>query len=1065
MSDTNYLSPGVYIQELDGPAPITGVSTSIPAFIGMTERGPAGIPIALGSPGDYTRWFGGLMAPEDFTNPNDTTHPHCYLPYAVAGFFNNGGQLAYVIRATAQGATYASEYLFDRTGTPNPVSTLVRAANIGDGLGSTAATGALIALSPVPGSGSIRVDNGSASEYPTIASTSSPVGDALSLDIPLQVGHNPGVPVSVYTASPIAGLAYALYADAIAGEPIIYVQTTDNPVTRTPGTWLLQLTSPTQAPVVVPQSAAPMGTSGADTIYAITLTQPMPVTVRQAGGTITALNPTPAAPGEQLDASAAGGDQLVYATCPTTDGDLIDIDVANLVSREVRTIGTLCKMTFIATSTEDWPAQTELVPVTLTAAPVPAIATALTAGAAATQSLSLASRAGISAGTILSLGPAASPVEYVVVAAVPTPRAAAGPDPGAVTLNAPIAGTYITGATVTPLVVGAPPAGRRATYLLLDAPVGSNDTVVPWKDGWAANDIVQITLSDGTLLYNALSAVPTNQPLATITINAPPLQQSHPAGSPIVSRSPLINVQALDTGAWGQRLSIAAQDENPGLVPRVQVTGLVSGTQLKLGSLTGIQPGTYLELLNNDGSVYSDDTPLKVASYTLSNGTITLDTALTIAQSGAIGNSLLPLAPPMYLRSREFRITVYLYPHPNPAVPARNVQPIQTEVFRNLSMDPRHNQYFQTVIGATNGPLRLSDNRPEGSSWLIRVQDAATTTIAQQGARLGPEPLVDTLANGLQRPAQTKLSTGGDDMLVNANDAMYIGNASNIPSQRTGIQALQNVPQVSIAAVPGQGTAGVQASLVDYCETAGSLFAVLDPEFPTSQVADIQAQRQLFDSKYAAFYYPWLIIPDPLPTNLASVPDFPIPPSGHVVGIYARVDDNRGVFKAPANEVVQGITGLSQTLYQADQDQLNPAPNNINVIRDFTRQGRGIRVWGARVITSDDNYKYVPVRRLLIFIEQSLNLGLQDVVFEPNAPKLWATVERLIGNFLNDVWVSGAFQGATPAQSYFVRCDATTMTQDDIDAGRLIALVGVAPVMPAEFVIIQISLMTSATSQ
>ena len=237
-------------------------------------------------------------------------------------------------------------------------------------------------------------------------------------------------------------------------------------------------------------------------------------------------------------------------------------------------------------------------------------------------------------------------------------------------------------------------------------------------------------------------------------------------------------------------------------------------------------------------------------------------------------------------------------------------------------------------------------------------------------------------------------------MLVNANEAMYIGNASDIPSQRTGIQALQNVPQVSIVAIPGQGTSGVQASVVDYCETAGSLFAVLDPEFPTSQVADIQAQRQLFDTKYAAFYYPWLIIPDPLPTNLALVPDFPIPPSGHVVGIYARVDDNRGVFKAPANEVVQGITGLAQTLDQSDQDQLNPAPNNINVIRDFTRQGRGIRVWGARVITSDDNYKYVPVRRLLIFIEQSLNQGLQDVVFEPNAPKLWATVERLIGNFL-----------------------------------------------------------------
>ncbi len=585
MSDTNYLSPGVYIQELDGPAPINGVSTSIAAFIGMTERGPVGVPIALGSPGDYTRWFGGLMYPEDFTNPTDPAHPHCYMPYAVAGFFNNGGQIAYAIRVTADQATYASEYLFDRTGTSSTVTTLVRAANIGDGLGNTAGTGALIALSPVPGSGSIRVGNGSASEYPTISATTSPVGDALPLDIPLQVGHNPAAEVSVYAVAPIAGAAYALFADAIAGEPIIYVTTTDNPVARAAGSWLLQLVGPIQAPVVIPQSASPMGTSGADTIYAITLTQPMPVTVTMATGTITALTPTAPSPGEQLDASASGGDQIVYATCPTTDGDLIDIDVANLASREVRTIGTLCNVTFIAASTEDWPAQTLLVPVDLSAAPAPAVATTLTAGASATQSLSLASRAGIAAGTILSLGPAATPVEYVVVAAVPGPRAAAGPDPGAVTLNAPTAGTYITGATVTPLAVGtSSPAGRRASYLLLDVPAGSTSAVIPWKDGWAANDIVQVTLSDGTLLYNALSAAPANQALAAITLQAPPLQQTHPAGSAIVSRSPLIQVQALDTGAWGQRLSISVQDESPGLVPRAQITGMISPTQLKLAS-------------------------------------------------------------------------------------------------------------------------------------------------------------------------------------------------------------------------------------------------------------------------------------------------------------------------------------------------------------------------------------------------------------------------------------------------------------------------------------------------
>jgi hypothetical protein len=379
-------------------------------------------------------------------------------------------------------------------------------------------------------------------------------------------------------------------------------------------------------------------------------------------------------------------------------------------------------------------------------------------------------------------------------------------------------------------------------------------------------------------------------------------------------------------------------------------------------------------------------------------------------------------------------------------------------------MDPRHSQYFEKVIGAINGPVRLSDGRPEGSSWLIRAQDTAATMAASQAPRLGPEALIDVLPNGLQRPAQHKLQ-GGDESMITVADGMYVGADDPDPHKRSGIFSLLNVPQISIVAVPGQGTPAIQAALIDHCENALYRFAVLDPQYPDAAISDIQAQRQSFDTKFAAIYYPWLTIPDPLPTNLASVADFPLPPSGHVVGIYARVDDSRGVFKAPANEVVQGITGLTRSLVKGDQDVLNPSPTNVNVIRDFRQDGRGIRVWGARVITSDDNYKYVPVKRLMMFIEQSLDVGLQDIVFEPNESKLWASVERLIGNFLTTVWNSGGLQGDTADQAFFVRCDLTTMTQDDIDNGRLIALVGVAPVKPAEFVIVQITLnMTSTAS-
>jgi uncharacterized protein len=208
-------------------------------------------------------------------------------------------------------------------------------------------------------------------------------------------------------------------------------------------------------------------------------------------------------------------------------------------------------------------------------------------------------------------------------------------------------------------------------------------------------------------------------------------------------------------------------------------------------------------------------------------------------------------------------------------------------------------------------------------------------------------------------------------------------------------------------------------------------------------------------------YHPWLLISDPFPTNPADVRDYPIPPSGHVTGVYARTDIERGVHKAPANEVLRGVIGLRRQLNKQEHDILNPSPVNISVIRDFRPNNRGIRVWGARVITSDNDWKYVNVRRLLIFIEHSIERGLQWVVFEPNADPLWARVRRTIANFLTVVWRNGALEGTTIEEAFFVKCDRTTMTQTDIDNGRLICEVGVAPVKPAEFVIIRIGLWTA----
>jgi len=231
--------------------------------------------------------------------------------------------------------------------------------------------------------------------------------------------------------------------------------------------------------------------------------------------------------------------------------------------------------------------------------------------------------------------------------------------------------------------------------------------------------------------------------------------------------------------------------------------------------------------------------------------------------------------------------------------------------------------------------------------------------------------------------------------------------------------------------------------------------AILDPApTPTGgtpNLTDIQNQRNLYDTYYAAIYYPRLMVTDPLSGNPLA-----IPPSGHIAGIYAQTDATRGVWKAPANVVINGILSFEIKLSKGDQDILNPEPNNINALRDFTAQGRGLRVYGARCITSDTEWMYVPVRRTFIFLESSLDQGTQWAVFEPNDQQLWNRLIQSVSSFLTTIWQQGGLMGATADQAFFVKCGLDTMSSDDIENGRLIMLVGVAPVFPAEFVIIQI---------
>jgi phage tail sheath protein FI len=242
----------------------------------------------------------------------------------------------------------------------------------------------------------------------------------------------------------------------------------------------------------------------------------------------------------------------------------------------------------------------------------------------------------------------------------------------------------------------------------------------------------------------------------------------------------------------------------------------------------------------------------------------------------------------------------------------------------------------------------------------------------------------------------------------------------------------------------------VQQAMIAHCELMGDRVAIIDapPGLNAQQVREWRVDKAGYDSKYASLYWPWIKVFDPVSSQSMLVP-----PSGHMAGIWARNDSERGVHKAPANEVVRGAIGLEMQISRNEQDSLNPV--GINCIRAFP--GRGVRVWGARTLSSDPSWRYLNVRRLFNFVEKSIDNGTQWVVFEPNDYYLWEKVTRDVGAFLTRVWRDGALFGATPADSYYVKCDAELNSQEIRDAGQLIVEVGIAPVKPAEFVIFRIS--------
>jgi Bacteriophage tail sheath protein len=310
----------------------------------------------------------------------------------------------------------------------------------------------------------------------------------------------------------------------------------------------------------------------------------------------------------------------------------------------------------------------------------------------------------------------------------------------------------------------------------------------------------------------------------------------------------------------------------------------------------------------------------------------------------------------------------------------------------------------------------------------------------------------------LRIPATGKYSLSVPSMPAGEIEA---GDFEGDVAKRRGMGSLAALTEVSMVVMPdvmalgknGDGDVQIrdlQGKMIAHCENMGERMALLDapPDMLPQDILEWRMETAGYDSKFATLYYPWIEVMDPI-----SKRPMMVPPSGHVAGIWARTDSTRGVHKAPANEVVMGANGLGFHITGDEQGALNKV--GINCIRSFP--GRGIRVWGARTISSDPEWRYLNVRRLFNFISESIMDGTQWAVFEPNDQRLWTSLQVSASNFLTRVWRDGALFGANPTEAFYVKCDAETNPPDMVEAGQVTVEIGIAPVKPAEFVVFRIS--------
>ena len=413
---------------------------------------------------------------------------------------------------------------------------------------------------------------------------------------------------------------------------------------------------------------------------------------------------------------------------------------------------------------------------------------------------------------------------------------------------------------------------------------------------------------------------------------------------------------------------------------------------IRLPSIAGIEPGTYIEISQAAGANPKENAVVQSVEPT--TNVIRLAQPLTNSYTMAAADA------DVVIKTLEFTLIVT----PGSGAP---------ETYTNLSMDPRHSRYFRSsVISPT---IDLTRAKPPSNS---------------------PPP-----KNLPAVIAATNLAGGKNDDIAAIDTPQYVA----------AIAELEKVDDVNMLCIPDRQDKVVQTAMLNHCEKMKDRFAIFDPRRNAGPSNGIKSQRLDLSSDhgFGALYYPWIGITNPLDGKALLVP-----PSGHVAGIYARTDETRGVFKAPANESIRGVVDLERVLSDDENGPLNE--EGVNVIRSFS--GRGILVWGARTVAPKNitQWRYVNVRRLLLFIEESIQKGTQFAVFEPNNEGLWATLKAQVSDFLTRVWRDGGLVGTTPDEAFKVRIDHELNPPDIVALGQLIIEVRVAPVTPAEFVVFRI---------